>query len=124
MDRTVALSLLLLGVCFSVAHCNRVPIPSRIDADQPCDDPMRLTHPHLFTHCRCIYTDYSKWKASFREVPTHQCTSGFVVVETRSRTVTYGKCDNETEERIAECKTRTHTHTVYTIYGSVQTLNQ
>ena len=52
----------------------------------------------------CDYGEYSKWKPGFRPVPTHQCASGYVVVEKRNRTTLSGDCDNQTEERIAECK--------------------
>ena len=58
----------------------------------PCDD------------C-CTYSNYSNWKASnFRPVPSRQCASGFVVVEKRMRTVLAGGCDDQMDERTAECK--------------------
>ena len=76
-----AVALVLTILCFSVVNSNPVP----------CDD------------C-CTYGEYSKWKTDFKPVPTDQCASGYVVVERRVRTVLTGGCDNDTEERIAECK--------------------
>jgi hypothetical protein len=75
-----ALALVLTVFCiFTVVYCNPV------------------------IEVSCDYGEYSKWKTDFRPAPTHQCASGYVVVEKRNRTTLAGDCDDQTEERIAEC---------------------
>ena len=71
----------------------------------PCDSFLRPVLPQYFLHCDCLFTAYSEWTtSSFRQVPTYQCASGYVVVETRNRSVISGICHDETQERTAECE--------------------
>ena len=70
-----------------------------------CDSYLRLFYPHYFTHCSCQYSAFDDWDiSSLRHVPTYQCTSGYVVVETRRRRDVQGVCEDDVEERTAECK--------------------
>ena len=74
----------------------------------PCDSYLRPYLPQYFSHCGCSFTTYSEWTtSSLRQVPTYQCTSGYVVMETQNRLVIAGTCQDETQERIAECKSLT-----------------
>ena len=71
-----------------------------------CDSYLRPLYPHYFTHCSsCSYSAFSDWEIStYRRVPTYQCISGYVVVETRTRVAIGEACLDEVEERTTECK--------------------
>ena len=70
-----------------------------------CNGYLRPFYPHYFTHCSCQYSAFSDWDiSSLRHVPTYQCTSGYVVVETRRRQDVKGVCEDDVEERTAKCK--------------------
>ena len=70
-----------------------------------CASYLRPLYPHYFTHCTCRYSAFSDWEIStYRRVPTYQCSSGLVVVETRTRRVIEGSCQNDVEERTSVCK--------------------
>lgn len=112
------------GIIFAAALFSLVDCSVIIDPRRP---PSTILYPtnipesnhELYTQF-CTYSDFSEWKlSSFKPVPTYQCVSGFVVVETRVKTVLSGDCDDQTEERTSECKNSirckhdTQYHTVY-----------
>ena len=68
-----------------------------------CNSYLRPFYPHYFTHCSCEYSAFSDWDiSSLQHVPSYQCTSGYVVVETRRRQDVQGVCEDDIEERTAE----------------------
>ena len=100
-SREIDTKMVIAGIFFAAACLSMV---NCFDFQLPCDSYLRPSLPEFFTHC-CTYSDFSEWKlTSFMSVPTNQCASGSVVVETRVNTVISGDCDNKTEERISECK--------------------
>ena len=97
----ILLPLTCTWLSLSVVDCNPF-------GHLPCDSYLRPSLPQFFTHC-CTYGNFSEWKlSSFMAVPTNQCISGYVVVETRVRIAITGDCSNQTEERISECKQHNH----------------
>ena len=74
----------------------------------PCDHPIRIVVPSLFTHCDCSYSTWSNWIAvegSIAKVPNSQCSSGETYQEERTRVVTGGsECNERLNETRHTCK--------------------
>ena len=55
----------------------------------PCNHPLRLIAPNLFTHCEtiCSYSDWTSWEITQRQVPIakSQCPSQYYYVKQRTR---------------------------------------
>ena len=112
MGRLTTPAVFVASVWLTVVRCSPLLVNTALN-QLPCVEDAARNHrpatplfkPLPCTPERCTFGDFSNWKVtSFREVPTYQCASGYVVVESRIRTVVTGNCDNETEHRIAECK--------------------
>ena len=108
--KSVVLLTIFIPLCYAFADFESSPTNSARPfiyqySYLSCDSYLRPFFPAYFAHCNCRYTAFSDWAFStYRRVPTYQCTSGYVVVETRSRQVIAGVCHDDVEERNAECK--------------------
>ncbi len=103
---------------------------SRSGASQiPCDHPLRISAPQLFTHCNgantCTYSAYSDWQtdssSAEQTVSTSQCPSGKTYQEIRRRTSTAGtSCTDLTQTRrvCKSCRIQANTAQAYQLYLS------
>ena len=64
----------------------------------PCDSPLRIFRPHLFTHCSsCLYGTWSEWKRINHLTHGGNCSSGYFYKVTRSRKDLNETCNDEME---------------------------
>jgi len=60
-------------------------------ASLPCDHPLRIVAPSLFSHCGaiCAYSDWTPWETVQRRIPTtnNLCTSRRYYVQQRTRQI-------------------------------------
>ena len=78
-----------------------VSVPTRTVL--PCDHPLRIVFPELFTHCDCIYGRWSDWTTTLHSVPLSQCESGVTYNETRVQSSIGTDCQENTESRGGCC---------------------
>ena len=67
-----------------------------------CDSNLRILFPQWFTHCDCVYSEWSEWKFipdSVVDVLTSQCITGRVYSESRTRSVLGQDCLPDTDTR-------------------------
>jgi len=60
-------------------------------ASLPCDHPLRIVAPSLFSHCVtiCSYSDWTPWETVQQRIPTtnNLCASGRYYVQQRTRQI-------------------------------------
>ena len=85
--------MLAAGIlCGLIVTVTSIPVNhglQRRQASLPCDLPLRLVAPHLFTHCGtiCAYSDWTPWVTVQHRIPTtsNNCTSRRFYVQQRTR---------------------------------------
>ena len=73
----------------------------------PCNHPLRLTMPDLFTHCEtlCAYSDWTSWELIQHNVSTTKCYSGRRYVQQRTRTTLSVVGDSADCSELSETRT-------------------
>ena len=65
-----------------------------------CDHILRRlpSYAYLFTHCNCLYSNWTEWVAINRTaVNISQCSSGSALIYERKQLVISGECDDRKE---------------------------
>lgn len=77
-----------------------------VSSQLPCDSVLRRlpTYAYLFTHCDCLYSDWTDWVAINRmAVDVSQCPSRSALIYERKQLVISGECD-DIEENSTICE--------------------
>ena len=90
-----ASQMLAAGVlCALIVTVTSVPVSHNLQrrlASLPCEHPLRIVVPSLFTHCgtTCAYSNWTPWAMVQHRISTtsNNCTSGRYYVQQRTRQV-------------------------------------
>ena len=84
------MSLMLIVGVLSALYA-RVSPTAASTSQAPCDHPLRILAPSLFTHCAtsCIYSDWNSWQTIQTRIPTNKttCASEYYYVQQQNRTI-------------------------------------
>ena len=99
---------MMIAIFFLAVATLSTASPVRNQRQAPCNHPLRITRPELFTHCDCTYSSvWSEWEiveGSTIGVPTSQCASGQAYNEQRRKTAFGDNCNDQTEtRRVCKC---------------------
>ena len=100
---TISLVVIMSALSALFMPAESSPIERR---QLPCDHPLRVAAPGLFSHCTasCTYGDWSEWQVVPNSLAsTGKCASGYAYSERRTRTV-FGCTGAMTEETRSVCK--------------------
>ena len=101
----------LLGLALLLMACGATA------RQRSCNSRLRILYPHLFTHCECIYSDWSSWELvpdSFVPDTTGKCDSRRVYAEKRTRSAHGHQCREE--ETRTMCKSLSQMNVLMCIY--------
>ena len=97
---------MVIVVLFLAVATLSTATPVRNRRQLPCNHPLRISAPELFTHCvaPCVYSEWGDWKdvpGSIQSAPTSQCASGQTYTQRRTRRAigSTSGCNELTETR-------------------------
>ena len=96
MSFSLWISSAVLFTCALIATATAIPVGHihqrrQAGGELPCDNPLRIVVPSLFTHCdtSCEYSEWTPWETVQRRIPTttNNCASRLYYVQQRTRQI-------------------------------------